>query len=80
LLSRLVDHEQDLQPRLGLEASGRAHRVQPVGEFLDRLEMVLRRQLVEDPPGLLRIGHRMVGLAAEQVLEHGNVKNLRGRA
>ena len=61
-----------MQERVGpssLEALDGRHRIEPVREFLERLERVVRREGVEDALGFLGIGEGVVRLAATEQLE-----------
>ncbi len=53
-----------------LEPLGSSHRLQPVGEFIRRLERVGRRHVGYEPLRVLEVGHRMIGFVATEQLEH----------
>ncbi len=65
-LGAVIQREQQLQPRLRLEALGRRDRLQPVRQLVERLVGVVGRQRIQNALGLLGIGQRMRGFRAEQ--------------
>ena len=78
-LAGIVDLEQQLEALFELETFSGRDRLEPVRQFLQRLDRVLRGQVVQEPLGFLRIRHGMVRLAAAEQLQHLGLSRFSGR-
>ena len=74
-LRRVVDQLDQLRKILGLETLRRAHRLQPVREFIHRLEGIAHRHLTQQALRLLELGHRVIRFVATKKFQHSNSRH-----
>ncbi len=60
-----VEEIDVLEPLVELELAGLIDRIQPVGDFLERLGGIVRRQRIDDLTRLPGVRHRMVDLTPQ---------------